>query len=63
VKELVEMPDRQIERLRVFLAQGAGRLSERAKKSEFEALKPSEVEQLQALYAEFFGAEAATTMG
>jgi Fic family protein len=57
VKEVVEMPDRQIERLRVFLAQGAGRLSERAKTHELGALTDLEVEQLQALYAEFFAAE------
>ncbi len=55
VKELVEMPDRQIERLRVFLAQGAGRLSGRAKSDEFRALTDSEIERLQALYAESFG--------
>jgi len=56
VKELIEMPDRQIERLRVFLAQGAGRLSERARLREFQALTDAEVEQLQALYAQAFGA-------
>jgi hypothetical protein len=54
VKERLEMPDRQIERLRVFLAQGAGRLSGRARLREFEALTDAEVEELQALYAEAF---------
>ena len=57
------MPDRQIERLRVFLAQGAGRLSKRAKSSEFEALTDLEVEQLQAVYAAFFAPEAVTPVG
>jgi hypothetical protein len=57
VKDVVEMPDRQIEQLRVFLAQGAGRLSERARTKEFHALADSDVERLQALYAQAFGAE------
>lgn len=63
VKEVVEMPDRQIEQLRVFLAQGAGRLSKRATEGAFKALTDLEVEQLQALYAEFFAAEVAPPVG
>jgi hypothetical protein len=63
VKEVVEMPDRQIERLRVFLAQGAGRLSERARSDEFEALTDSEVERVQSLYAQFFATDAVTPVG
>jgi Fic/DOC family protein len=57
VKDVVEMPDRQIERLRVFLAQGDGRLSKRVKAGELDALTELEIEQLQALYAEFFAVE------
>src|SRR5207249_2510820 len=38
VKEVVEMSDRQIERLRGFLEQGEGRLSDRARDREFAAL-------------------------
>ena len=60
VKDVVEMPDRQIERLRVFLAQGRGQLSERARAYEFEALTEAEAEQLQAIYAAAFGVEAAS---
>jgi hypothetical protein len=56
VKELLEMPDRQIEHLRVFLSQGGGRLSERAKLREFAALAPHEVLRIEALYTECFGA-------
>jgi hypothetical protein len=41
--------------LRLFLAQGAGRLSERARLREFQALSDAEVERLQALYAQAFG--------
>ena len=58
VKEVVEMPDRQVERLRLFLAQGGGTLSARAKAHEFRALTDDEIEQLQALYAQSFGADA-----
>jgi hypothetical protein len=56
VKDLLEMPDRQIEQLRVFLAQGGGRLSERARLREFAALTADEVQRIEALYAETFGA-------
>jgi hypothetical protein len=56
VKELVEMPDRKIEQLRSFLAQGGGRLSGRAREREFAALTDPEAVQLEALYAEAFGA-------
>ncbi len=58
VKELLEMPDRRIEQLRVFLAQNGGKLSARARQREFAALSPDEAQRLEALYAEFFGAEA-----
>lgn len=54
VKEIVEMPDRQIERLRGFLAQGGGRLSNRAREQEFAALTGPEAARIEALYAELF---------
>jgi hypothetical protein len=54
VKEIVEMPDRRIETLRSFLAQGRGKLSQRAKTGEFAALTSSEVEHLERLYAQLF---------
>jgi Fic family protein len=54
VKEMVEMPDRQIEQLRVFLAQGHGKLSERARSQEFRALTDQEALQLEQLYARVF---------
>ena len=54
VKEMVEMPDRQIEQLRVFLAQGNGKLSERARSHEFRALTDQEALQLEQLYAQIF---------
>ncbi len=56
IKDIVEMPDRQVERLRAFLAQGRGKLSERARAQEFAALSEAETERIQALYAETFGA-------
>jgi hypothetical protein len=54
VKELLEMPDRQVDRLRGFLQQGEGRLSKRAREQEFAALTDSEAERLEALYARWF---------
>ena len=54
VKEIVEMPDRQIERLRGFLQQGDGHLSKRAHEQEFAALTDGEAERIEALYARWF---------
>ena len=54
VKEIVEMPDRDIERLRVFLAQAGGRLSTRARENEFRALTSEETTRVEALYSELF---------
>ena len=50
------MPDREIDRLRAFLAQGAGRFSQRARDREFAALTDEEATRVEALYAEHFGA-------
>jgi Fic family protein len=54
VKELVEMPERKIEQLRVFLAQGQGKLSKRAREKEFAALTDTEAERLEQLYTQLF---------
>ncbi len=54
VKEIVEMPDRDIERLRGFLAQNDGRLSKRAREQEFQALNDEEVTRVEALYNQLF---------
>lgn len=48
------MPDRQIALLNRFLDQGQGRFSKRARQREFAALKDSEVEAIENLYAERF---------
>ncbi len=50
VKEIVEMPDREVERLRGFLAQNGGRLSTRAREQEFKLLSDDEVSRVEALY-------------
>jgi hypothetical protein len=55
VKEIVEMPDREVERLRGFLAQGRGHLSGRAREKEFRALTDEEAGRVEALYSDFFG--------
>ena len=54
VKEVAEMPDRHVERLRAFLQQGGGRLSKRAREQEFAALTDAEAERVEALYARCF---------
>ena len=55
VKDIVEMPDREVERLRGFLAQGRGHLSMRARENEFRALTDEEASRVEALYNELFG--------
>lgn len=55
VKDIVEMPDREIELLRGFLAQGDGHLSKRAREREFSALTDEEAAQIEVLYEELFG--------
>jgi len=54
VQQIVDMPDRQIELLRAFLAQDDGRLSQRARKGEFAALTDDEAEEIEARYAASF---------
>ena len=56
VKEIVEMPDRQIELIRNFLAQAGGHFSKRTRDREFRALTGEEARKIEALYAESFGA-------
>src|SRR6266566_703658 len=55
VKEIVEMPDRAIELLRGFLAQGRGHLSKRAREKEFRALTGEEATRVEVLYGDLFG--------
>lgn len=54
VKEIVDMPDREIERLRGFIAHGRGHLSTRAREHEFRALTNEEAARVEALYTELF---------
>jgi hypothetical protein len=63
VKEIVEMPDREVERLRDFLAQGRGQLSRRAREQEFRALTDEETIRLEALYTELFGGSGREGLG
>ena len=57
VKEIVEMPDRQVERMRMFLKQGSGHFSKRAREKEFQALTETEAHQVETLYREIFGSD------
>lgn len=56
VKEVIEMPERKIELLRAFLAQGEGRLSLRVRENELAGLTDAEAQRLEELYAKAFGA-------
>jgi hypothetical protein len=49
------MPERKIEQLRAFLAQGQGTLSQHARAKEFAALTDTEAERIEALYTHAFG--------
>ena len=50
------MPAAQIELLQRFLGQGGGQLSKRARTKEFAALTESEIEAVERIYADTFGA-------
>jgi hypothetical protein len=52
VAALVDMPTRSVELLHRFLRQHEGRLSQRARSTEFAALRDDEVMRIEALYAE-----------
>ena len=54
VKQLVDMPDRMIEKLRAFLEQNDGRLSQRARHAEFAQLSDEEAARIERLYRDWF---------
>ncbi len=51
IQLIVDMPARQVELLRGFLAQGEGRLSQRAREREFAALREEEIMAIEQAYA------------
>jgi hypothetical protein len=51
IQQIVDMPATQVELLRGFLAQGDGRLSQRARTREFAALNEEEVAAVEQAYA------------
>ena len=51
----VEMPDRMVDQLVRFLAQGKGRLSVQAREKEFSELTEEEVAAIEGKYREVFG--------
>lgn len=56
VQHIVDIPGRKVGLLHRFLGQGEGRLSNRARTSEFGALRDDEVERIERLYADCFAA-------
>ena len=57
VATLVEMPEKTIDLLFRMLRQNEGRLSKRARDVEFKALRPHEITQVEAAYADAFSDE------
>lgn len=57
-EEIADMPDKTIELLTRFLEQNEGRLSQRARTEEFDALSAGEVERVERLYDECFPEDA-----
>jgi len=56
VQDIVDMPSDRIELLQKFLQQNDGQLSQRARTREFAALTDDEVQQVELIYRESFGA-------
>ena len=54
IEQLYEMPDKMIALLVRFLAQGGGKLSNRAKEKEFDMLTAEEVVHIEKIYLEIF---------
>ncbi|HRE32271.1 MAG TPA: hypothetical protein PLD88_09890, partial [Candidatus Berkiella sp.] len=54
VENYIEMPDRLVNLLIIFLQQGEGKLSKRAKENEFSSLTPEEVNALETKFAAVF---------
>ena len=54
LEDYFELPDKTIALLAMFLEQGKGKLSKRAKEKEFKALKSSEVKLIETYYAKIF---------
>ena len=55
VTNFIDMPDRMIDLLFHFLHQNEGRLSNRSREREFEALNGEEVQRIERIYQEVFG--------
>ncbi|MGD0307117.1 MAG: Fic family protein [Candidatus Acidiferrales bacterium] len=54
LQKIVDMPERKVNLLHLFIRQGMGRLSKRARSSEFAQLTDAEVEEVEKLYKESF---------
>jgi Fic/DOC family len=59
IEHMIDMPERTIHKLFVFLRQNGGRLSKRVRENEFAELTPQEVSQVEELYRASFGDGAA----
>ncbi|MBT3227093.1 MAG: Fic family protein [Deltaproteobacteria bacterium] len=54
IKSYIDMPDNQVDLLIRFLTNNAGKLSNRAKKKEFEKLTDQEIQAIEGKYSEIF---------
>ena len=55
IENMIDMPERTLNNLFGLLRQNDGRLSKRARESEFAALTEDEIAKIEQLYAESFG--------
>ena len=54
VQKTIEMPDRIVFLLYIFLSQNRGKLSKRAQETEFNELSKNEIDQFESLYEQLF---------
>ncbi len=55
IMDIVDMPDRLVQNLLMFMRQNGGKLPKRRRESEFAALTDDEVKRVEAVYGDVFG--------
>jgi hypothetical protein len=59
IENMIDMPERALNKLLGFLLQNQGRLSKRAKEAEFAKLTVDEISKIEQLFADSFGEDGA----
>ena len=60
IENMIDMPERTLNNLFVFLRQNGGRLSRRARETEFAELTEGEISRIEELYGASFGGGGAS---